>query len=217
MTLANFCRRIYFALFLVGMMLCDLELLSESDQLPKPLMQLQVLIRRAGGRLFWPMFIFGIWLGSAPGGFTKDYLEYGAIYRFMVAINPPASSAVWRWIMAWGAILVTIPVANLPRLKTFFESRFCQYLGEHFLQMPCVRRRDLQKGVHLLTLPVRDVGKISFCLYLIHGPVLYSLGGRVYNAVGLYAEDVEPPIPSKWAAPTIYAVPSASSILVVIC
>ena len=31
---------------------------------------------------------------------------------------------------------------------------------------------------------LRAVGKISFALYLVHGPILWTIGDRVYAAVG---------------------------------
>jgi peptidoglycan/LPS O-acetylase OafA/YrhL len=53
-------------------------------------------------------------------------------------------------------------VASIPRiswLKSFFELRFNQYLG-----------------------------RISYAFYLVHGPILWSLGDRIYAAVGWYKE-----------------------------
>jgi peptidoglycan/LPS O-acetylase OafA/YrhL len=60
-------------------------------------------------------------------------------------------------------VLILRPVASIPRipwLKSFFELRFNQYLG-----------------------------RISFSLYLLHGPVLWTLGDRIYLAVGWSRKD----------------------------
>jgi peptidoglycan/LPS O-acetylase OafA/YrhL len=46
-------------------------------------------------------------------------------------------------------------ISRISVLKAFFETRFNQYLG-----------------------------RISFAFYLVHGPILWSLGDRVYAAVG---------------------------------
>lgn len=56
---------------------------------------------------------------------------------------------------AVAAMLIMPCVPRLAPLRRLFETDFCQYLG-----------------------------KISFALYLVHGPVLWSIGDRVYAAVG---------------------------------
>ena len=60
----------------------------------------------------------------------------------------------------WAAIFITVSVPHLPWLQRFFEARFLQYLG-----------------------------KVSYGLYLVHGPVLWSIGDRVYAAVGWPREE----------------------------
>ncbi len=50
-------------------------------------------------------------------------------------------------------------IPRLPLLKSFFETRFNQYLG-----------------------------RISFALYLVHGPILWVLGDRLYVVTGWYRE-----------------------------
>ena len=52
-----------------------------------------------------------------------------------------------------------VAIPRLPWLKSFFETSFCQYLG-----------------------------RISFSLYLVHGPVLWTIGDRIYAATGRVAE-----------------------------
>lgn len=63
---------------------------------------------------------------------------------------------------------------------------FYQSMGA-LLLLPCILRSPLL--VHLLeTRPIQYLGRISFSLYLVHGPVLHSLGfwimPRLFEAVG---------------------------------
>lgn len=53
------------------------------------------------------------------------------------------------------AIMFVASVPQIGWLKAFFETRFIQYLGH-----------------------------ISFSFYLVHGPILWSLGDRIYLATG---------------------------------
>jgi len=76
-------------------------------------------------------------------------------WYFLSYLNP-SSVADSKWFFLF--IASTLFVASIPRIplvKAFFETRFIQYLGH-----------------------------ISFSLYLIHGPVLWTLGDRIYTAAG---------------------------------
>lgn len=57
-------------------------------------------------------------------------------------------------------------VPHMPWLKSFFEMRFNLYLG-----------------------------RISYAFYLIHGPVMWTLGDRLYVAVGWYRDSHKTGIP----------------------
>jgi peptidoglycan/LPS O-acetylase OafA/YrhL len=72
-----------------------------------------------------------------------------------------------KWFyLFWAAFLAVASIPRLPWLKRFFETRFCQYLA-----------------------------RISFALYLVHGLVLWTLGDRLYAAVGLERPRHEDGIP----------------------
>jgi peptidoglycan/LPS O-acetylase OafA/YrhL len=143
-------------LFMVGMLFCDLSLLAKGGQLPRLLERLRPTRR-------WPfyiMFAAAIYLAGvpsisndlphlrrSPGWWLLSFLKPQAVYDF-------------RWFYrVIAATLAMVSIPNLPWIKAFFETRFCQYLG-----------------------------KISFGLYLVHGPVLWSLGDRIYAAVGCVRE-----------------------------
>ena len=66
----------------------------------------------------------------------------------------------YKWFfLFWAAVCLVASVPHLPWLKAFFETRFNQYLG-----------------------------RISYAFYLVHGPLLWTLGDRLYAAAGLTRE-----------------------------
>ncbi|EPE06426.1 hypothetical protein F503_02554 [Ophiostoma piceae UAMH 11346] len=84
-------------------------------------------------------------------------------------VNNLRLSPGWGWVSTWKAqavydykwfylfyasVFMVASIPNLP-IKGFFETKFCQYLG-----------------------------RISYALYLVHGPILSSIGDRVYYAFG---------------------------------
>jgi peptidoglycan/LPS O-acetylase OafA/YrhL len=80
-------------------------------------------------------------------------------WRHLAFLTP---QAVWdyKWFfLFWAAIFVISSIPRIWWLKAFFETRFNQYLG-----------------------------RISFALYVIHGPILWILGDRLYVVTGWYRE-----------------------------
>lgn len=95
-----------------------------------------------------------------------DTLTDAPGWRHMAIFKPDAA---WdqKWIfLFWSAILFITAVPHIWWLKAFFETTFNQYLG-----------------------------RISFALYLVHGPVIWTLGDRLYVATGWYKEAHETNIP----------------------
>ncbi|KAL2270502.1 hypothetical protein VTJ83DRAFT_2686 [Remersonia thermophila] len=106
--------------------------------------------------LFYTMLVIALWLGGCPanGHDSKD-LRKNPGWWLLSYLKP---QAVWdvKWFFLYiAAVLFVSATPRVAWLKRFFETRFCQYLG-----------------------------RISFSLYLVHGPVLWTLGDRVYAAVG---------------------------------
>jgi len=60
----------------------------------------------------------------------------------------------WFYLLV-AAVFLVASIPHIPLLKRFFETPFNQYLGS-----------------------------ISYSFYLVHGPVLWTLGDRIYAAVG---------------------------------
>ncbi|AEO66401.1 60c497f8-16fd-4311-847e-1e5223ffc4fe [Thermothielavioides terrestris] len=110
--------------------------------------------------IYYHLFFIGMYLGGVPAETTKfERLQESPGWQWLSYLKPQAVfDYKWFYLFFGGNIMV----ACAPRigwLKRFFESRFCQFLG-----------------------------RIAFALYLVHGPILYTLGDRVYYAVGFVRE-----------------------------
>ena len=149
----------YGALFMAGMMLCDLDLLALDDQLPRVFSMLGDFKEL----IFFHLFIVALYLGGVPsceGPGYEDLISRSPGWRWLSYFKPQAVyDAKWFYLF-WAAFLTVASIPRLPWLKHFFETRFCQYLA-----------------------------RISFALYLVHGLVIYAVGDRLYAAVGILAKE----------------------------
>ncbi|KIV93830.1 hypothetical protein PV10_05016 [Exophiala mesophila] len=146
----------YCALFSMGMLLCDLDLLALKDELPSFFYHL----KPHKNTILYVLLAIGLYLGGVPS-MSEDIkqLRDSPGWYYLSFLKP---QAIWdfRWFYRfWAATCLIISISYLPTLKSFFELGFCQYLG-----------------------------KVSFGFYLVHGPVLWTLGDRIYAAVGRVRE-----------------------------
>ncbi|KAF2469832.1 acyltransferas-like protein [Lindgomyces ingoldianus] len=148
----------YGALFMSGMLLCDLDMLALDDQLPRFFKMLEGFKEL----IFFHLFLVALYLGGVPSYDTPDYehlLSKSPGWIWLSHLKPQAVfDAKWFYLF-WAASLVVASIPRLPWLKQFFEARFCQYLA-----------------------------RISFALYLVHGLVIWVLADRLYAAVGFARE-----------------------------
>lgn len=147
----------YGALFMAGMLLCDLDLLAQDNQLPS----FFALLSPFKELIFFHLFIIALYLGGvpsydAPDVDRKTYLSKSPGWRWLSWFRPQAPFDEKWFYLFWAAFLAVASIPRLPWVKQFFESRFCQYLA-----------------------------RISFALYLVHGLVIWTLCDRLYAAVGL--------------------------------
>ncbi|GAB7331488.1 hypothetical protein MBLNU13_g02889t1 [Cladosporium sp. NU13] len=105
---------------------------------------------------FHLLLIISIYLGGVPSYDTSmDVLRDSPGWYYLAWFKPQAVfDPKWFYLFYAAAILV-FTVPRIAWLKRFFETRFCQYLG-----------------------------RISYMFYLLHGPVLWTIGDRIYAAVG---------------------------------
>lgn len=156
----------FYAMFMSGMLLCDLDLLASKGDLPRWMARLEPVKEF----IFYHLLVFSLFLGGVPS--ENRNLEQLAKNRgfYYLSWFKPQAVFDYKWFYLFYAAVFL--VASIPRifwLKSFFETRFCQYLGH-----------------------------ISFALYLVHGPVLWVVGERLYMAAGWHNDDMMKSIP-HWA------------------
>ncbi|KAG9240528.1 putative acyltransferase [Calycina marina] len=147
----------YCAMFLSGMMICELDQLARVNNLP----DIFVALVRHKTRIFYALFVASIYLGGVPSyGVGIEKLKTTPGWYYLSFLKPEAGKDTKWFYQFWAASCLVASTRHLPWLKRFFEMRFNQYLG-----------------------------RISFGLYLFHGPVLWLLGDRLYAAVGWQRDD----------------------------
>ena len=143
-------------LFAVGMLLSDIDLLAAKDQLP----QIFSYFRPAQSWIFYAMMAVGLYLGGVPSiAIEVEHLQESPGWYLLSFLKPQAAYDFRCFFRFWAASFVVAAIPQIPRIKAFFETSFCQYLG-----------------------------RISFSFYLVHGPVLWTLGDRIYAATGRVRE-----------------------------
>jgi peptidoglycan/LPS O-acetylase OafA/YrhL len=142
----------YPAMFMAGMLLCDLDLLAMNNDLPRFFSRLEPFKEF----IFYHLFIISIYLGGVPSR-TADFqvLRTSPGWYYLSFLKPQAVFDYKWFYLFWASAFLVASTSRIWWLKSFFEMRFNQYLG-----------------------------RISFAFYLVHGPVLRTLGDRLYTAVG---------------------------------
>ena len=144
------------SMFMSGMLLCDLDLLVGSNDLPAFIM----VFDRFKNYIFHGLFVISIYLGGVPSYSADiDILKTSFGWQFLSFLKPQAVFDYKWFYLLWASTFLVASIPRIPRLKAFFEYQFNQYLG-----------------------------RISFAFYLIHGPIMWTLGDRLYAAVGLSKE-----------------------------
>lgn len=140
------------SLFVVGMLLGDLDLLSGNNDLPRFFSKMDSFREL----IFYHLFVISIYLGGIPAD-KQDlkFLTKSPGWYYLSYLKPSAVFDYKWFYLFWAATFLVASVPRIHWLKSFFETRFNQYLG-----------------------------RISFALYLVHGPVLWILGDRLYVATG---------------------------------
>ncbi|KAG4421954.1 hypothetical protein IFR04_004933 [Cadophora malorum] len=151
------------AMFMGGVLLCDLDLLARNGDLPVFITKLE----RWKMPFYYSVFVVSLIFSGCPSHIIDmEILHNAPGWHYLGKLKPEAPWDQKWFFLFWAAMFL---VAGIPRiwwLKSFFESSFNQYLG-----------------------------RISFSLYLVHGPILWTLGDRLYCAVGWYKEAHEEFIP----------------------
>ncbi|KAI4142314.1 MAG: hypothetical protein LQ340_007384 [Diploschistes diacapsis] len=140
------------AMFIAGMLLCDLDLLAASDDTPRFFCRFDAFKEL----IFYNLLVISVYLGGVPSQNSDiAILKASPGWHYLSLLKPQAVFDYKWFFLFWAATSLVASVQHIPSLKRFFEMRFNQYLG-----------------------------RISFALYLVHGPILWTLGDRVYTTVG---------------------------------
>ena len=118
--------------------------------------------------IYYVLIAMALYLGGVPSISNETQHLRNSPGWYLLSFLKPQSFWDFRWFFRYlAATCAMISIPRIPTLKAFFESSFCQFLG-----------------------------RISFSLYLVHGPVLWSIGDRIYAAVGRIHEGQIANIPS---------------------
>ena len=106
--------------------------------------------------IFYNLLIISIYLGGVPSH-NNDIEEIRKVRGwYYLSFLKPQAVFDYKWFyLFWAAVFLVSSIPRIPWLKRFFEIPFNQHLG-----------------------------RISFALYLVHGPILWTIGDRVYALVG---------------------------------
>jgi peptidoglycan/LPS O-acetylase OafA/YrhL len=141
-----------FAMFITGMLICDLELLAKKNELPA----FFSLFKPYKKTLAYTFFFFGMYLSGVPAPHPDaSILKRTPGWAWLSYLQPEAVKDFKWFFLYWAATFIIASTPHIPWLRRFFENRFNQYLG-----------------------------RLSFSLYLVHGPVLWTLSDRLYLALG---------------------------------
>lgn len=108
--------------------------------------------------IYYNLFFISLYLGGVPSHTNDLNILRATPGWYYLSFLKPQAVFDYKWFYLFFAS--SFLVSSIPRiawLKTFFEMRFNQYLG-----------------------------RISYAFYLVHGPILWTLGDRLYVAVGWY-------------------------------
>lgn len=146
----------YMALFIAGTLLGELDLLARNNNLPRWISRFEPYKTP----IFYSFFIASIYLSGVPSH-DNDVKELALSpgWYYLSFLKPQAVLEFKWFFLFWAAVFLISAIPRIRWLKSFFETRFNQYLG-----------------------------RISFSLYLIHGPLLWTVGDRVYVATGWYRD-----------------------------
>ncbi|KAF2761276.1 hypothetical protein EJ05DRAFT_491938 [Pseudovirgaria hyperparasitica] len=141
--------------------------------------------------IWYSLFMIGMFFAGVPSQSNElEDIRVTPGWYWLSFLKPQAVFAPKWFYLFFGAVPIVAVIPRIHFLKAFFESRFCQFMG-----------------------------RISYCFYLAHGPVLWLVGGRLYSAVGLVREGLDetefPGWPNAFPIPHIGPLGLESNFLLV--
>ncbi|RKL35771.1 hypothetical protein BFJ72_g8471 [Fusarium proliferatum] len=142
----------YGAMFIAGMLTCDIHFLTPADTFHRE-SQENGDIRAGFGK--WAVVIVGLYLGGVPHVPSTRLLAHNPGWALLSSLKPEIMTDP-KWIyLFWSAALIVGVLPYIQTIKKILCSRMCQ-----------------------------ELGRISFGLYLIHGPVMWTFGAALYSWAG---------------------------------
>ncbi|KAF4334290.1 hard surface induced 3 (sterol glycosyl transferase) [Fusarium beomiforme] len=142
----------YGAMFVAGMLTCNIHLLTSADVEKTELQGTHGLMVRSG---HWATVLIGLYLGGVPHVPSTRLLARNPGWTLLSNLKPEIMVGP-KWIYLFvSATLIVWVVPYLPMLKKTLSSRPCQ-----------------------------ELGRLSYGLYLIHGPVMWTFGSSLYSFTG---------------------------------
>ncbi|KAK4671491.1 hypothetical protein QC764_606320 [Podospora pseudoanserina] len=144
----------YGALFVAGMLQADLDLLARREGGYFPGWLRR--LERHKTFIYYHLFVVSMYLAGVPSATNKvEDLRANPGWYWLSYLKPQAVFDPKWFYLFWAANMLVAAVPRMGWLRRWFEGRFCQFLG-----------------------------RISFAFYLVHGPILATVGDRLYHVVG---------------------------------
>ncbi|KAF5024429.1 hypothetical protein F66182_3515 [Fusarium sp. NRRL 66182] len=142
----------YGAMFMAGMLLCDIHLLTSADTSRQKPSRNSGWMAKSGR---WMVLLIGLYLGGVPHVPSTRLLARNPGWSLLSNLKPDGMADP-KWIYLFlSASLVVGVVPHIPTLERALEGRLCQ-----------------------------ELGRISYGLYLVHGPVMWTMGAKLYSSTG---------------------------------
>ncbi|THW49628.1 hypothetical protein D6D25_04172 [Aureobasidium pullulans] len=136
-------------LFYSGFLLAELDFRRQALAAAKSILPTTSSISTSAQRqrLWTSLYIFVFLVGIYLGGQPQEHVEHAPGWATLHSWIPTYASHKQRYWVGWAALLLVWSTSNSPLLQRLFTNGPVQYLG-----------------------------KISFSLYLMHGPVTHTIG-----------------------------------------
>ncbi|CAG8957529.1 hypothetical protein HYFRA_00010395 [Hymenoscyphus fraxineus] len=143
-----------YSCFISGMLLADFHQLSIHNNLPFP--TLIAKLQPHKNKIAHVALLISMYLGGVPTyNADVENLEKSPGWHFLSLFRSKALISYQWFYLFWAATILLHAIPHISWLKRFFETRFCQYLGRN-----------------------------SYSLYLVHGPLMWVFADRIYALVG---------------------------------
>ncbi|QSZ34677.1 hypothetical protein DSL72_007531 [Monilinia vaccinii-corymbosi] len=117
---------IHNAMFVAGMLLCDLDLLAENDDLPR----FFSMFDSWKELIFFNFFVAAMYLGGVPSyDLDEKILKNSPGWHYLSYLKPQAVFDYKWFYLFFAATFLVASIPRIPLLKSFFECRLCQYMG----------------------------------------------------------------------------------------